>query len=131
MASLFNRFKKSKPAPAKAERAPAREAAPIAPAPAVSKKGERRVLGFDLMPHMTEKSNAGSEHNWYTFRVPLVAGKIVVKQAVEDRYRVNVLRVRISPVRPRSIRVGRIEGTVPGFKKAMVKVREGQKIEFT
>jgi large subunit ribosomal protein L23 len=130
MVSILDRFKKK-------ETSESVRLAPRAPsdtnvsAPAVSKKGERRLVGFELLPHVTEKTTRGAEHGWYTFRVSNDAGKVAVKQAVEDRYRVHVDRVHISPVRPRTVRIGRTMGTVPGFKKASVKLRAGESIELT
>lgn len=130
MVSILSRFKKKE----------SKDGAPLAArvlsdtnvvAPAVSKKGERRLVGFELLPHVTEKTTRGAEHGWYTFRISNDTGKVGVKQAVEDRYRVHVDRVRISPVRPRKVRIGRTMGTVPGFKKASVKLRAGESIELT
>jgi large subunit ribosomal protein L23 len=44
-------------------------------------------------------------------------------------YGVNALKVRIINVKPRKVRVGRFQGTSPGFKKAIVKLQKGQKID--
>lgn len=88
------------------------------------------MVGFLIAPHLTEKTSAGSTRRWYTFRVRSDLNKVVIRRAVEDRYGVTVERVRIVPARPKTIRLGRIEGVTPGFKKAMVKVRAGQSIEF-
>lgn len=131
MVSILSRFKKKESKEPTRAVAPARLPDATLRAPAVSKKGERRLVGFELLPHVTEKTTRGAEHGWYTFRVSNDAGKIGVKQAVEDRYRVHVDRVRISSVRPRKVRIGRTLGTVPGFKKASVKLRAGETIELT
>ena len=133
MVALLDRFKK-KPAKAaaKAERTPA-ASAPAQPQGVVASRSgrERRVLGVITAPHMTEKSSAGRVQGWYTFRVGKNANKIIVRRAVEDRYGVTVERVRIVNQNARKMRLGRIAGEVPGFKKAMVKVKAGQSIEFT
>ena len=50
---------------------------------------------------------------------------------VQRRYGVHVQVVRTIPVHARAIRIGRIEGAVPGFKKAMVKLRPGESIQFS
>lgn len=120
--------KKKKPAAGKPER-PA-EKAEAASAEARVPKRERRIFGVIIAPHLTEKTSGGAAQGWYTFRVGLNADKLSVKRAVEDRYGVRVLRVRMSHERPRTIRLGRREGQVPGFKKAMVKVAAGQSLEF-
>lgn len=94
-------------------------------------KGERRIVGIVLIPHVTEKGMALAAGNWYVFRVPQGTNKFLVKQAVEDRYRVGVEKVRMLPKRAKRVRIGRREGMTPGFKKAMVKVKAGQRIEFS
>lgn len=117
----------------KNERAPVPAAPPpaeAAPAPSAAQK-ERRIIGVLLAPHLTEKTNAAAGQGWYTFQVRPDANKIMVKQAVEDRYGVGVRRVRILAARSKRVRLGRITGRNPGFKKAMVKVEAGQSIEFT
>ena len=94
-------------------------------------RDRRRIIGVLAQPHLTEKSNAAASQRWYTFRVAPEANKVLIRKAVEDRYGVSVKAVRILGARPKKIRLGRIEGRTPGFKKVMVKVREGQTIEFT
>lgn len=92
-------------------------------------KGERRIIGVIVAPHLTEKVTSGSAKRWYAFRVLTSATKPLVKAAVEDRYRVKVERVHIIPVRPKSVRIGRREGRGKGFKKALVQLSEGQVID--
>ncbi len=126
-------FKKK---PAKVEARPALKAAKVRPLaqalPAKSKGGgERRWIGILLAPHLTEKSNRTAAQGWYAFRVAPQANKLLVKLAVQERYGVEVERVRMLSQKPKKIRRGSISGTVPGFKKAMVKVKAGQSIEFT
>lgn len=91
----------------------------------------RAIIGLIIAPHITEKSARGARAGWYTFQVRSDATKPAIKRAVADRYGVLVTQVRVSYHRARRVRVGRHEGVVPGFKKAMVKVKEGQSIEFT
>jgi len=81
-------------------------------------------------PHVTEKATELTENNQYVFKIFPKANKIEVKRAVEDLYNVDVLKVRIihSPEKPR--RLGRTEGKKAGFKKAIVRVKEGQTIEL-
>lgn len=129
---MFNPFKK-KSKPIRAAAPKPRPGAAVEPAPAEAErpKAERRIIGVLAQPHLTEKSNAAAVHGWYTFRVAPEANKIMIRRAVEDRYGVAVRAVRILTARSKKIRLGRIEGRTPGFKKAMVKVRQGQSIEFT
>lgn len=82
-------------------------------------------------PSITEKAvNMSSQGNFYVFHVASVANKIEIKKAIEERYKVDVLNVRtINIPRKRMVR-GKTEGFRPGYKKAIIKVKEGQKIEI-
>lgn len=135
---MFNPFrKKFKPAPVKSERKAAVKQPPEQPVEAAKSAaaerpaGKRRVIGVLIRPHLTEKSNAAGSRGWYAFRVAPGANKITIRRAVEDRYGIGVEKVRVLSVRPKKIRLGRIEGKSAGFRKAMVKLRQGQSIEFT
>lgn len=79
---------------------------------------------------ITEKTSALGKRNWYVFSVEKDRNKMEVKRAVEGRYGVKVERVRIAHSPGKVRRRGRIIGWKPGFKKAMVKVKEGQSIEM-
>jgi len=127
---MFNPFKKEKPAKVEKKRPAAREIETAVKAPAKTIK-EFRALGFSLVPHLTEKAMAGGAGQWYAFRLPVAVNKFAVKQAVEKRYGVKVIEVRTLSPRKRRVRRGRIEGQSPGFKKALVKVKKGQSIEYT
>ncbi|OHA04415.1 MAG: 50S ribosomal protein L23 [Candidatus Sungbacteria bacterium RIFCSPLOWO2_01_FULL_47_10] len=83
-----------------------------------------------ISPHITEKSTVGNALNTYVFKVRQSANKPEVKKAVEGKYGVRVSRVRIVNTKPRKVRLGRSEGVVPGYKKAMVTLMPGDKIEF-
>ena len=83
------------------------------------------------MPHITEKSAMLGGENKYIFLVGPRANKIEVKKAVEGRYGVSVRNVNILNMPGKERRRGRQIGWKPGFKKAIVKVKEGQKIELT
>lgn len=133
---MRNPFKKSKRAAAalvarqERQEAPQPERPASLPAkPAVDQKN-RRFIGVLISPHQTEKATAGSAIGWYTFRVAPHTNKGMVRRAVGERYGVSVERVRMLASRSKAVRLGRISGRTPGFKKAMVKVKEGQTIEF-
>lgn len=127
---MFNPFKKRKPDAADKKKAETKEREPETKVLTKAVK-ERSAPGPVLIPHLTEKAMTGGVRGWYAFRVPLAANKTSAKKAVEKKYGVKVMRVRIAPPREKSVRLGRIEGRAPGFKKVMVKVKEGQSIEFT
>ena len=81
-------------------------------------------------PHVTEKSTALAGKNEYVFKVSYRTNKIEVRQAVEDLYGVDVMRVNIINVSRKKRRLGRQTGWRKGYKKAIVKIKEGQKIEI-
>ncbi len=81
-------------------------------------------------PHISEKSTMLTENNRYTFKVYSNTNKKQIKRAVEDVYRVKVLDVKIINIPSKKRRLGRIEGVRSGHKKAVVRIKEGQKIEI-
>jgi large subunit ribosomal protein L23 len=81
-------------------------------------------------PVITEKASGDiAGRNSYTFRVPTDANKVEIRQAVEALFNVKVLDVNTLRVRPRVKRRGWVAGQTPAWKKAMVKLAEGQTID--
>lgn len=80
-------------------------------------------------PHITEKAGDLTEKNQYVFKIFPRANKIGVKKAIEDTYGVDVVSIKIINVPKKKRRLGKIQGTRPGYKKAIVKIKKGQKIE--
>ena len=84
-----------------------------------------------LRPVISEKSTLETERNNYTFMVGRDANKFQIKDAVEAEFKVTVLGVRVLWVKPKQKRRGRrTMGTVPGWRKAVVTIAAGQKIEL-
>jgi large subunit ribosomal protein L23 len=84
-----------------------------------------------LRPVISEKSTLEVERNNYTFAVARDANKHQIKAAVEAQFRVDVLGVRVLNVHPKEKRRGRrTKGMVPGWRKAIVTIAPGQKIEL-
>ena len=83
-----------------------------------------------LAPVVSEKSYSLIEDRKYSFKVHKDAHKTQIRQAVEELFDVHVENVNISHVRPKPKRRGAIRGTKPGWKKAIVQVREGDTIEI-
>jgi large subunit ribosomal protein L23 len=82
-------------------------------------------------PIVTEKSNIGrEEQNLVTFAVAPDANKHQIRRAVEELFDVNVLEVRTMRMRGKMRRLGRFAGQKPEWKKAVVRLAEGQSIEF-
>jgi large subunit ribosomal protein L23 len=89
---------------------------------------ERQII---QRPVVTERSTIEREvHNIVTFAVHASANKIQIKRAVEALFDVKVLEVRTSRVRGKLKRRGRFVGRRPSWKKARVKLRQGDNIEF-
>jgi large subunit ribosomal protein L23 len=82
-----------------------------------------------LAPIVSEKSYHGSVYGKYTFRVHENAHKTQIRQAVEELFEVNVVRVNVLKVQPKPKRRGQIKGTKQGWKKAVVQLKAGQTIE--
>jgi len=84
-----------------------------------------------LRPIVTEKSNALQEKgNQVMFRVAKDANKIEIRSAVEKLFGVKVLAVRTIRCPLKWKRVGKHLGRRPSWKRAIVRLREGDKIEF-
>ncbi|OGF83152.1 50S ribosomal protein L23 [Candidatus Giovannonibacteria bacterium RIFCSPLOWO2_01_FULL_46_13] len=81
-------------------------------------------------PIITEKANMLAAEGVYAFRVEKNANKFEIKKAVEGMYKVNVTRVNLVSVHPkRRVLRGRT-GFKQGYKKALVSLKKGQKIEL-
>jgi large subunit ribosomal protein L23 len=84
-----------------------------------------------IRPVVSEKSVGATERNTYTFVVARDANKHVIREAVEQQFKVDVLGVRVLTVKPKEKSRGRrTMGMVPGWRKAIVTIAEGQKIEL-
>ena len=81
-------------------------------------------------PLITEKATESAKKNQYIFKVYPEANKTEIKKAIESLYKVNVLDVKIINVPPKRRRLGRTLGWRKGYKKAIVKIKEGQTIEI-
>jgi len=82
-----------------------------------------------IEPHVTEKTTDLVKKNQYVFEVYPRANKMEIKKAIENLYGIDVLDVKIINVPRKRRRLGRISGWKKGYKKAIVKIKEGQKIE--
>jgi large subunit ribosomal protein L23 len=98
--------------------------------PKVNKK--KYIADHEILrsPHITEKATDATEDHKYIFKVGPEANKIEITKAIESNYGVEVLAVNIVNIHRKRRRIGRNEGWVKGFKKAIVTLKEGQKIEI-
>ncbi len=87
-----------------------------------------------LRPVISEKSMDEAQHNKYTFAVHDDANKVQIKAAVEELFKVQVLGVNVLTTKAKEkragMRRGRLAGTTTPWRKAIVTLAEGQKIEF-
>jgi large subunit ribosomal protein L23 len=82
-------------------------------------------------PVVTEKATDDQlKRNAYTFRVPVAANKVEIREAVEKLFKVKVVAVNTLRVTPKVRRRGWVAGQTPDWKKAMVMLREGETIEI-
>ena len=89
-------------------------------------------FSYDIVkdPHISEKATRLSEKNQYIFKVHSKTNKIEIKKAVEGIYGVDVLSVNVIKIPPKKRRLGKIQGFKAGHAKAIVKIKDGQKIEI-
>ncbi|MDD5655756.1 MAG: 50S ribosomal protein L23 [Elusimicrobia bacterium] len=86
--------------------------------------------GIICRPLLTERSTIQKEkHNQYAFEVARSADKGAIKRAIKALFKVDVLAVRTMVVPGKYRRYGRGGGLRPDWKKAIVTIGKGQKIE--
>ena len=82
-------------------------------------------------PHITEKGTLQKEYyNQITFKVDRRANKVEIRHAVESLFKTKVLDERTMNMKGKDRRMGRNIGKRPDWKKAIVKLAPGEKIEF-
>ena len=83
-----------------------------------------------IRPVVTEKSSALMELNKYTFEVRRDVNKIQIRKAVEEAFKVKVLSGNTINVKSKPKRMGASVGRTRSWKKAIVSLPQGQRIEF-
>lgn len=85
-------------------------------------------------PILTEKMTKLQEARQYAFEVPASANKIEIEQAVQKKFRVTVTSVRTQRIKGKEkvqlTRRGRFAGRKRNWKKALVTLKAGDKIDF-
>ena len=81
-------------------------------------------------PLITEKNTELQAQNKYAFEIAKEANKPLVKQAVEKAFKVRVTGVNVITVPGKTRRVGRQQVLTRSWKKAIVTLQAGDKIEF-
>lgn len=80
--------------------------------------------------HVTEKATGLEAENKYVFNVSPKANKSEIKKAVQNLYGVNVVNVRIINIPRKQRRLGKQKGWRKGYKKAIIRIDKGQRIEI-
>jgi large subunit ribosomal protein L23 len=70
------------------------------------------------------------EDYWYTFEVHSMANKIQIRKAIEEIFKVKVEKVNTINMKPKPKRYGVFKGKTRSWKKAMISLAAGQRIEF-
>ena len=91
-----------------------------------------RIQEVIRRPLITEKSTLlKDDRNIVAFEVDPRANKLQIKEAVEAQFKVKVAEVRVAGMHGKTRRQGRYVGRQPDWKKAYVRLAEGEKaIEF-
>ena len=92
------------------------------------------MIGIIYRPIVTEKSSTQQEHHKYSFEVDARANKVDIARAIEKKFNVTVVNVHTMNYKGKSktqmTRRGRFTGKTSHFKKAVITIQEGQKIEL-
>jgi len=82
-------------------------------------------------PLITEKTSIQKEdHNQVTFEVDRRANRVEIKRAVENIFKVNVASVKTIQVKGKTKQRGRVLGKRRDWKKAVVRLMPGERIDF-
>lgn len=84
-----------------------------------------------VKPYVSEKALELEKERKYVFEVIKNANKKQVKDAVEELYQVSVVNINIINMPRKKKRLGRYTGWKKGYKKAIVELKENQKIDIT
>lgn len=108
-----------------------KEAAAAAPDTTTLKVSEEKLFYVVVAPHVSEKSTrVADKHRQIVLEVRRDATKPVIKQAVEKMFNVQVESVSVVNVKGKSKRTGRMAGRRQDWKKAYVRLKAGQDIDF-
>lgn len=83
-----------------------------------------------IEPIISEKSNRLAGENWYSFKVPLGLKKKEAKDVIETNFKVKVVKTHSLARKGKERRVGRRTGMTKPYKKIMVRLKKGQKIDI-
>jgi len=96
----------------------------------MKKKTPGMAFGVLRHPHITEKATFLGQTGRYVFKIRDRANKNEVRKTIEDMYGVDVAAVKVINVPAKKRRRGRKIGWIGSYKKAIVEVKKGQKIDI-
>ena len=104
----------------------------MGPAKTTSAKAKNAKFSYEAIkqPHISEKASYLAEKDQYVFEVSPNYNKQEVKKSVEGIYGVDILSVNMIKIPAKKRRLGKTEGFRKAYKKAVVTIKEGQKIEI-
>jgi large subunit ribosomal protein L23 len=146
--AIWDRFKKKEEAPGKASvanqvnqqsepkkaakssdtKAPVTKKKEVKTAPKVT-SATRLATRTLLQPIVTEKTASLSDANVITFAVHPKANRVAVRQAFRELYKVTPSKVNIINVRGKSVRFGRVRGKRQDYKKALITIPKGTRVD--
>lgn len=91
---------------------------------------QNRVLQVLLAPHVSEKAAFVADAGQHVFKVATTATKLEIKKAVESLFEVEVTTVRVVNVKGKTKRFGTREGKRSDWRKAYVRLKDGQSIDL-
>ena len=126
---IFNPFKKSKKSEKK--KAVAVKAAKEEKKPVKARKSKYTEAYKVLIKPLTSEKiiDLETDYNQYVFEVAKKANKIEIKKAIEAVYGIKPITVNIVNIKGKQVRSGRVQGKTKGWKKAVVGLRKGERIE--
>ncbi len=85
----------------------------------------KRIIG----PHISEKATDLERENRYIFKVYNDANKIEIKKAINELYGIEPVSINIINVSRKKKKLGKYHGWKKGYKKAIIQVKEGDRID--
>lgn len=119
---IFDIFKKKKPVKKPIPK-------PEVKKPPAKKKVLREAYKILKEPRISEKTTVLSDENKYVFKIYPRANKVEAKKAIEDVYGIKVKNINVINVHRKRRVLRGIKGFKPGYKKAIVTLKKGEKIE--
>ena len=95
----------------------------------VKKENTKDAYKVLIRPIITEKASSLGVNGQYVFEVASNANKVEIKKAIQSLYGVTAVGIRVMNQRGRKVQYGRHSGTTKSWKKAIISLKPGDKIE--